>query len=121
MPKCYIHLVVSSNCELLYLSTFSDLGSFSGLCFTESRIGQSPPGSSGHDFLKPLTVIAFPLIEPENLFVNVTLEVPRHHADVRAVDAPLEQRPEVFNPVRVTVTANVLLGVVDHFVNELVI
>jgi hypothetical protein len=38
---------------------------------------------------------------------------------MRAFDVPLEERPEVFQPIRVDVAANVRLGMIDNAVDVL--
>ena len=48
------------------------------------------------------------VVVPERLFVQVPEQVKRFHAHVRAVQAALEQAPEVLQAVRVDIAANVL-------------
>ena len=51
------------------------------------------------------------------MLIDVPEQLPRHHADVRPVDSPLEQRPEVFHPVGVNVATDVLAGMVNRLVD----
>src|SRR5947209_5537934 len=58
---------------------------------------------------KPLALVLRPVVEAVALRIDVRLQVERLDADVRALDAPLEEAPEVLQPVRVDVVADVRL------------
>jgi hypothetical protein len=66
------------------------------------------------DFQEPGKVRSSALVEPERLFVNVARKMLRFGLDVRSVNDPVEQAPEVLN----TVGADVRFGVLDGVVNE---
>ncbi len=61
------------------------------------------------------------VVVSERLFVYIAKQVERLNADVGSTQAALQQTPEVFQTVRVNLSAHVLFGVVDDFVNVLVI
>lgn len=54
------------------------------------------------------------------LFVKVTEQVERLHADIGAADRPFQEAPEIFQAVRVDFTANVFDRMVDDFMLKLV-
>jgi hypothetical protein len=56
------------------------------------------------------------VVETERLLVQVAEQVKRFDAHVGAVEAPLQQRPEVLAAVRVDRAVRVGFGLVDHFV-----
>src|ERR1017187_6510939 len=64
-------------------------------------------------------VLAF--VESERLLVAVSEQVKRFHADIRATDSALEQRPEVFQPVGMHVVPDVAYSMVDLLMGELLI
>jgi hypothetical protein len=54
------------------------------------------------------------VIEAKRLLIDVTEKVERFHADVSAVQAALQETPEVLNTVGVNLPINVLFRVVNH-------
>jgi hypothetical protein len=82
-------------------------------------IGQASASHSRKNFRNsasvPVSVLA--LVITECLFVKVAEQVERLDADIGAFQPALQQRPEVFDTVRMYVAANVFLGVVDELVN----
>ncbi len=72
---------------------------------------------SANDFYEPSSVIVFALIEPKRLLIQISEQMKRLNADIRPLNSPLKQRPEVFQSVRVNVAFRVAFGVVDHVVN----
>ena len=59
----------------------------------------------------------FPIIESENLFIDVPEQMEWLDRNVGAVQAALQQRPEVLNPVRVNIAVHVGFHVIDSFVS----
>ena len=66
----------------------------------------------------PSVIVGFPVIDTERFRINVCFKVVRLNRNVSTLDAPLEQRPEVFHPIRVNRPANISLGMVNEVVNE---
>jgi len=67
-----------------------------------------------HDGGKTLRVSGLPVVIAESLFVKVAKQVERFNANVGAVQAPLQETPEVLHGVRVDVPVHILDGVVNH-------
>ena len=62
----------------------------------ELLVGESLSDDADDRLEKPALVVIFPFVEPERLLVQVAKKVEGFDADIRALDRPLEQRPEVF-------------------------
>ena len=84
-------------------------------------IGEALASESFNDFIESLAVISATRIESKCLLVEVSEQVERFDAYIRAIDAALEKTPEVFDPVRVDLAVNVFLSMVDHVVNIVVL
>jgi len=56
------------------------------------------------------------LVVAEGLLIKVSERMKRFNAHIRAFDRPLQERPEVFQLVRVDRAVNIRLGMVDDFV-----
>ena len=54
------------------------------------------------------------MVEAEGFLIQVTEQVERFDADVRALDRSLQERPEILDPVGVNPAIDVLLSVVDN-------
>ena len=68
----------------------------------EVRVSQSSSDNPAHDLAEPTRVVhVFPVIEPEHLFVEIAEQVKRLDAHVGAVQAALQQTPEILAAVRV--------------------
>jgi hypothetical protein len=65
----------------------------------------------------PVRVLA--LIEAERLFIDVSLKVRGINADVGPLQRPLEQRPKIFQTVRVNPPVNVPFEMVNKFAFEI--
>jgi hypothetical protein len=55
-----------------------------------------------------------PVIETEDLLIQVTVKMEPLDSNIGATEVPLHQRPEVFQAVRVDVAANVFNGMIDR-------
>jgi hypothetical protein len=66
------------------------------------------------DVREAFRVSQFTVVVPERLFVQVAEQMERLHADVRAVQLPFYQTPEIFHRVRVDVSTCVLYGVIHN-------
>jgi len=63
-------------------------------------------------------VSQFPKVVPEHLFIQISEQVERLHADVCTLELMLEQTPEVFESVCVNPSINVPLRMIDNLVLE---
>ena len=63
-------------------------------------------------------IVLLPFVEAVSLFVEVSEQMERRAVDVRAFDSALEQRPEIFEAVRVNAVLHVGFRVVNDLVNE---
>src|SRR6266508_5530112 len=87
----------------------------------ERLVGQPAPGRGAEHDEEPVQVGQLALVVGEGAFVQVPEQMPRLDGDVGAVQSPLEQGPEVLDPVDVHTAFDVLLGVVDNLVHVLVV
>src|SRR5437016_5026651 len=67
-----------------------------------------------------LVIEAQAVIAPKSLLIQITEQVEGLDRNVCTVNAPFEETPEIFQSVRVNLTANVFHRVVDHFVLEFI-
>src|SRR5208337_2439492 len=61
----------------------------------------------------------FAEVEAEYLLVQVPEQMEGFHAHIGALDSALKETPEVFEPVSVNLPVNVLLGMVDYLMLEI--
>ena len=87
-------------------------------CSDQFLIHQAASDDAVHRIAEPLRVAVLPVVEPERLFVQIPEQVERLDADVGALQPTLQERPEVFQPVRVDRAVDVGFGVVDEVVAE---
>jgi hypothetical protein len=66
-----------------------------------------------HDGGKTLRIRSLPVVIAKSLFVKITEQVKRFHADVGSVQATLQETPKVLHCVRVHVAIYVFNGMVD--------
>lgn len=78
-------------------------------CFVGEALADHAP----RDLHEPLPIVADALIETERLLVDIPEQMERLDADVRPVDGPLQQAPEVLQAVGVDLAPDVGLGMVD--------
>src|SRR5262245_55445566 len=64
-----------------------------------------------HDHLEAFTVITETLIESKDLFIQVAEHMKRFNTNVGALNATLQERPEVLNAVGVNVSTHIFFGV----------
>ena len=62
----------------------------------------------------------FAVVKAKSLFVNVAEQVEGLNADIGAMDATLQETPEVFRSVGVNLPVNIRYGVVNHLMGEVV-
>jgi hypothetical protein len=79
-------------------------------------VGQTPTSDLAKNLLEAVAVALVSGVESKGLLVRVPEQVEGLNADVSALEGPLEQAPEVLDPVGV----NVALNVADRVVNDLV-
>ena len=58
------------------------------------------------------------IIETENLFVKVTIKMEWLNSNVGSAKGSLQERPEVFNSLRVNRSTDVLSRMVDHLMDD---
>lgn len=46
-----------------------------------------------------LSIVAFPFVEPERLFVNIAKQVVGFHGNIGSLDAPFQQGSKIFQPI----------------------
>jgi hypothetical protein len=78
--------------------------------------GQSSADNALHDQLESVPVPNLPFVESKDLFVQVAEQVEGCDVNIAAPDCSLEQRPEVFEAVRVDPAIDVGYRVVDPLV-----
>ncbi len=79
--------------------------------------GQALASQGRSRFHEPISIGSFASIESETLFIEISEQVKRFDADVSTLDHPLQQTPKVLNSVRVDLSVNVSLRVIDNAVN----
>ena len=77
---------------------------------------QTTTGDARQHVREAVGVVYLSRVEPKDLFIDVALKVEGRDRNVSAFDRSLEQRPEVFDAVRVNQTAHVFGRVIDGFV-----
>ena len=79
-------------------------------------VGETLAADLGHSQSEALRIAhVFAVIETEHLFVKVAIEMVRLNTYIRSMKGTLNQRPEVFNRVRVDLAAHILNRMVDYF------
>src|SRR5579871_395312 len=69
--------------------------------------------------IEPIPVVhVLPVVVAERLFVNVPEQMEGFDGDISAFEAPLQEAPEVLQPVGVNLPVNVGFGVIDDLVRE---
>src|SRR5579864_3324952 len=90
-------------------------GSLSLLTFPGETIPcESPPRNLRANERESFRVRQFAPVVAEGLFVKISEQVERLHADIGAVKLAFYQTPEIFHRVRVDVAARVLYGVIHN-------
>src|SRR5262245_5061890 len=82
-------------------------------------VGHPAPDDGPQHVEEPLPVRRLPGVVAERLFVQIAEQVEGLDGNVRALDRPLEQGPEVLQPVGVDLPAHVGFRVVNHAVGIL--
>ena len=70
--------------------------------------------------IQRLTFIILAIVVAKHLLIRIAEQMERLHADIRALQFALNQRPEVLQAVGVDVAANVFDGVVDDLMLEFI-
>ena len=83
----------------------------------ERRISQSLADSVTNGQIEAVSVgdwilASAAIVESEFLLVKISKQVERFHAHIRAINAALEQAPEIFQPVCMYATVHVLNRVI---------
>lgn len=82
----------------------------------ERLVRQALTVSTLHGIDKASAVLLVARIEAINLLLNIRLEMLRTRRNVRTLNRALEHRPETFDAIRVNVSANVFVRVIDDVV-----
>ena len=69
---------------------------------------------------EPRAIISLAIVEPETLRVQIPEKMEQLDGNVCAFDAPLEQCPKVFQPVRMVVAALFSHGIFDFILAHLI-
>ena len=85
--------------------------------FKQLRVGESSSSDGGYYLAEPRSVVVLALIEPEDLFVEISIEVHRVNAHVGPFQSPLKQQSEILDAICV----NVAIDERDRVVNCLMI
>ena len=70
---------------------------------------------------KALLIRKLALVESAGLLIKIAEKVKRLNRDIRALQAALQQAPVIFKSIGVDVTANVSFGMINCFMNELIL
>jgi len=73
---------------------------------------QASSGNLRADMREAFRITQLASVVTKTLFVQITKQVERFHADIGAVKLALHQAPEVFHSIRMNIAANVLYGVI---------
>src|SRR6266478_6703233 len=80
----------------------------------ELRVFQSLANYSLQSLNKATLVIVFALVKPKRLFVQIPKQMKRLNIHIRSVQRAFEERPEIFQAVRMDMALCVTDGMVDH-------
>ena len=76
------------------------------------------PATFRHHLLEASLIITrFAVVVSKALFVQVAEQVEGFNADIRTVNAALEQAPEVLQPVRMNPLVDVFDGMIDNLMS----
>lgn len=87
----------------------------------ELRIRQPLACELRHCREEPHFVGQLARVESKRLLIQIPEQMKRFNVNVSALKAALEQRPEIFQPVRVDVTFGVALGVINDLVFKITV
>src|SRR5919106_6199964 len=79
------------------------------------------PDDTISDTLKPVGIVSLSVIVPITLFIKIPEEMEWFNTDISAFDGSLYQAPEVLNTVGVNLAPDILFGVVNHFMDKLIL
>jgi len=82
-------------------------------------VGHALPFNAGQRAHETVAVISLAIVVPERLLVQVTEQMERFDRDVGSPQTTLQQRPDIFDPVRVNLADRIGFGTVDDVVNVL--
>jgi hypothetical protein len=85
----------------------------------EFFVRHAPSDNLFHDGGEAFRIGGLAVVIAKCLFIEVAEQVEGLNADVGAVQAALQETPEVFHAVRVNISANVFLSVIDNVVRVL--
>jgi hypothetical protein len=86
----------------------------------ELFVGEPLPDDLRYGQVETLRIVQPTLVKPKCLFVDVAVKMKRFNGNVRAVNAALQERPEVLAAVRMNLPINVGFGMVHNLMLELI-
>src|SRR5579875_1345158 len=84
-------------------------------------VGQALSGGLGERALEAFAIAGLAIVVTESLFVQITEEMEGFDADIRSLQAALQERPEILDSVRMNLLVYVCLCMVDHVMDILAI
>jgi hypothetical protein len=63
-------------------------------------------------------VLVFAIVEAKDLFVNVSIEMKRFHSNVGSAQGSLQERPRVFQAIRVGAPSDISLGMIHNVMHK---
>src|SRR5260370_25763249 len=93
-----------------------------GALASQLLVSEATTRDMRHNTMKAFAIMrSLAIVVAEHLFVQIAEHVKRLNRNVRAFQPALEQAPEVFQSVGMDLAINVLLGVVNRLVSEVLI
>ena len=83
-------------------------------------VGETLADNAGNGKVKPIRIVDLAVIESKHLLVNVAKQMERLNRNISPFEAALQETPKVFNAVRVNLTINVLLRMVNHLMDVII-
>src|SRR5205085_1452878 len=80
-------------------------------------IGQPATRYGFNRLNKAICILTLACVEPERLLIKITEQVKRFDAHIRSLNRTFQETPEVLYAVRVNLTVNVLLRMVNYLMD----
>ena len=85
---------------------------------SQTRVSQPLTDDAADGLYKAAEICGLAIVETIRLLVQIAEQVERLNRNIGALDRTLQQTPVVLKPVRVYLTIDVRLGMVDYVMNE---
>ena len=91
---------------------------------SQARVGQPLTANLHHRQMEAIRIIQrivfrCAIVEAEDLLCDVTIKVEGLNRNIGATQTALQKAPEIFDALRVNLTANVLFNVIDVLMHKL--